>query len=156
MLATCACAQSCPILHDLMNCSSPGSSVHEISQATTLKRVAISCSRGPSWPRDWTCLPYVACIGRRILYHWRHLVAQIVKNPRAMQETWAGSVGKEDPPWRRACNPLRCSCLENPHGQRTLTGYGPLHGVAKVEAKSSGHEWATKHSATWEAYVGWL
>ena len=97
MLATCACAQSCPILHDPMNCSSPGSSVHEISQATTLERVAISYCRGPSWPRDWTCLPYVACIGRRILCHRRHLVDQKIKNPRAMPETWAGSVGEKDP-----------------------------------------------------------
>ena len=28
-------------------------------------------------------------------------------------------------PWRRACNPLQYSCLENPHGQRSLAGYNP-------------------------------
>ena len=26
-----------------------------------------------SWPRDWTHIPYVSCIGRRVLYHRRHL-----------------------------------------------------------------------------------
>ena len=28
-------------------------------------------------------------------------------------------------PRRRACNPLQYSCLENPHGQRSLAGYSP-------------------------------
>ena len=45
MLATCVCAQSCPVLHDPMNCSSPVSSVHEIAPATILERVAVSYSR---------------------------------------------------------------------------------------------------------------
>ena len=50
-----------------MDCSSPSSSVHRISQARILGWVAISFSRGSSWPRDQTC---VSCIGRWILYHW--------------------------------------------------------------------------------------
>ena len=40
------------------------------------------------------------------------LVAQVVKNPPAMQETgfgpWVGKI-----PWRRNDNPLQYSCLEN-------------------------------------------
>ena len=28
-------------------------------------------------------------------------------------------------PWRRKRNPLQYSCLENPHGQRSLVGYSP-------------------------------
>ena len=92
------------------------------------------------------------------------MVAQLVKNLPAMEETWFNSwVGKI--PWRRdrlptpvclgfpvgldgkesACNagdlglipglgrspggshgnPLQCSCLENPHGQRGLVDYSP-------------------------------
>ena len=35
-----------------MNCSSPGSSVHGISQARVLEWVAISFSRGSSLPRN--------------------------------------------------------------------------------------------------------
>ena len=49
-----------------MDCSPPGS-VHRISQARTLERVAISFYRGPSRPRDWThgfC--HVASIADRI------------------------------------------------------------------------------------------
>ena len=45
------------------------------------------------------------------------LVAQMVKNPPAMRETWVRSrVGKIT--W----SPLQFSCLENPHGQRSLVG----------------------------------
>ena len=50
-----------------MNCSLPGSSVHGILQARILEQVAISFTRGSSWPRNWTC---ISCIGRWILYHW--------------------------------------------------------------------------------------
>ena len=39
---------------DPMDYSSPGSSVHGISQARILEWVAISFSRGSSWPRHWT------------------------------------------------------------------------------------------------------
>ena len=39
-------------LCDPMDCSSPGSSVHGISQARILEWVAISFSRGPSQPKD--------------------------------------------------------------------------------------------------------
>ena len=41
-------AQSCPVLCDPMDRSLPGSSVHGILQARTLKWVAISFSRGSS------------------------------------------------------------------------------------------------------------
>ena len=48
-------------------CSSPGSFVHGISRARILEWVAISFSRGSSWPRDWT---HISWISRCILYHW--------------------------------------------------------------------------------------
>ena len=41
-------AQSCPTLCDPVDCSPPGSSVHEILQARVLEWVAISFSRGSS------------------------------------------------------------------------------------------------------------
>ena len=37
-----------------MECSSPDSSIHGISQARILEWVVISFSRITSWPRDWT------------------------------------------------------------------------------------------------------
>ena len=50
------CAQSCPTL---WLCRWPGFSVHGIFQARILQWVAISSSRGSSWPRDQT---WVSCI----------------------------------------------------------------------------------------------
>ena len=52
----CLVAKSCPTLCYPVYCSSPGSSVHGISQARILEGVAISFSRGSSWPRDRTCI----------------------------------------------------------------------------------------------------
>ena len=52
-----------------LDCSPPGSSVHGISQVRILEWVAISFSRGSSWPRDWTWVSYISCIGKQILYH---------------------------------------------------------------------------------------
>ena len=53
----------------LMECSLPGSSVHEILQARMLEWVAISFSRGSSQPRDQTRVFCISCFGRWILYH---------------------------------------------------------------------------------------
>ena len=50
-----------------MDCSPPGSSVHGISQARILEWVAISLSKGSSWPRDQT---HVSSIGSHALCHW--------------------------------------------------------------------------------------
>ena len=47
-------AQSPQTLCDHMDCNLPGSSVHGIFQARVLEWVAISFSKGSSWPRDLT------------------------------------------------------------------------------------------------------
>ena len=50
------------------------------------------------------------------------LVAQLVKNLPAMWEMWVRALGWEDLlDWI----PLWYSCLENPHGLRSLVGYSP-------------------------------
>ena len=59
--------QLCPTLCDLINYRIPASSVHGISQAKILECVAISSSRGSSWPRDRT---HISLHCRQILYHW--------------------------------------------------------------------------------------
>ena len=63
-------AESCQTHCDPMDCSSPGSSVHEVFQARILEWVAISTSRRSSPPRDGTCVYCVSCVGRWVLYHW--------------------------------------------------------------------------------------
>ena len=47
-----------------MDCSPPGSSVHGILQARILEWVAISSSKGSSWPRDGTYVSCISCISR--------------------------------------------------------------------------------------------
>ena len=59
--------QSLPTLCDPMDCSLPGFSIHRFSQARIMEWVAISFSRGSSWPRDWTP---VSCIIGRLLTLW--------------------------------------------------------------------------------------
>ena len=63
----CVCMLSRVWLCSSMECSLPGSSVHRISQARILERLAIPFSSGSSWSRGQTC---ISCIGRQILYHW--------------------------------------------------------------------------------------
>ena len=65
--------QSCLILCDPMDYSPLGSSVHGILWGRILEWVAVPSSLGSSQPRDQTCLSYISCIGRQILYHWHHL-----------------------------------------------------------------------------------
>ena len=55
-----------------MDCSLPDSSVHGILQARILEWVALSSSRGSSQPRAQTCISYVSCISRRVVYWLSH------------------------------------------------------------------------------------
>ena len=66
-VCVCSVAQLCPTLCDPM--SPPGSSVQGIFQARILEWVAVSYSRGSSWPRDRTWVFCVSCTGRWILCH---------------------------------------------------------------------------------------
>ena len=52
--------QSCPTLCNPVDCSPPGSSLRVILQARVLEWVAISFSRGSSWPRDGTWVSRIA------------------------------------------------------------------------------------------------
>ena len=61
----CSVAKLYQTLCNHIDCSPPGSSVHEIFQARILEQVAISSFRGSSQPRDRTLIP---SIGRWILY----------------------------------------------------------------------------------------
>ena len=58
--------QSC----DPMDCSPPGSSVHEILQARIREWVARSLSRGSSPPRDWTLISCVSFITGGFFTWW--------------------------------------------------------------------------------------
>ena len=93
----CACSvvKLYLLLYDPMDCSPPGSSAHCILQARILWWVAISSSRGSSWPRDWTC---ISCTGRQILNHWATwLVTRYLF--RTFLNTILGQKNKPYEPW---------------------------------------------------------
>ena len=60
-------AQSCPTLCDPVDCNLLSFSIHGILQARILQWIAISFSRGSSWPRDRT---WVSHIGGRCFNLW--------------------------------------------------------------------------------------
>ena len=127
-------AQLCLTLRDCMDWSPPGSSVHGIFQAGVLEWGAIAFS---TW--------YSRCFHQA--EHRGHALVSLDATRRD-KEVSAGV-------WGRGCsagdqrsipglgrspeggcgNPLQYSCLENPHGQRSL--WATVHGVAKSRARLS-------------------
>ena len=76
----CVCTkslQSHPTLGDPVHYCLPGSFVHEILQARILEWVAMPSSRESSQLSDLTCISYVSCMGRQVLYHECHLGSQL-------------------------------------------------------------------------------
>ena len=71
---------------DPTDCSLPDSSVHGIFQARILQWVAISFSRGSSWPRDRT---QVSCTAGRHFNLWatREVLLGISKRTRVTHQT---------------------------------------------------------------------
>ena len=119
-------AQSCLILRDPTDCSSPGSSVHgdspskktEVGCHSLLQGIfpaqgwnpgllhcryilyqlrEPACNAGDPGSIPWLGRSTGEGIGYTLQYAWASLVAQLVKNLPAMQETWVPSLGWEDP-----------------------------------------------------------
>ena len=155
LIRMCSVTQLCPTFCNPVACSLPGSSIHEIFLARILEWVAISSSRGSSWYRYWI---HVCCIARWILhcwttreasnallsafvliqpsFLWASLVAQLVKNLPAVQETQVRSLGWEDPLEKEMAThssilAWKISWTEKPGGLQSM-------GSQRV-----GHDWAT-------------
>ena len=79
--SVCVCGESCPTLCDPVDCSLPGSSVREILQARIVEWVAISSSRGSSWPRDQT---HVSCIGSGFF------IVEPLRADSKLKQAWCG------------------------------------------------------------------
>ena len=149
-----------------MDCSSSRSSSHGIFQAGILEWIAVSFSRGPSWPKDWTPV----CIAGR-LFTIRHQeipkyltyifsfqksfikfdcrndpyrtfqVAQCIKNLPAMRETQEArvqSLSREDPLQEENGNPFQYSCLKIPWTEEP----GRLQSKASQRVR---HDCVTEH-----------
>ena len=73
---TCVCVLSCFsrvwLCATLWTVAHQAISVHGILQARILEWVAMSSSRGSSWPRDQTRVSNFSCLGRQVLYHQCH------------------------------------------------------------------------------------
>ena len=72
-------------------------------------------------------------IGYPLWCSWVSLVAQSVKNPPAMLETWVQSLGWEDSPGGGHGNPLQYSCLENPMDRGAWVA--AVHGVTESRTR---------------------
>ena len=68
-------------------------------------------------------------MGYPLQYSWASPVAQLVKNPPAMQETWVQFLGWEDSSGKRKGYPLQCACLGNPMDRGVWRV--KVHGVTK-------------------------
>ena len=93
----CLVAQSYANLCDPMDCSWPGSLIYAILQARIPEWVAISFSRGSSWPWDWT---WVSCIAGRFFTIWTTREARINDLP---QFTMINYLLKVERPRPRLC-----------------------------------------------------
>ena len=84
------------------------------------------------WKREWQLLSCSEARGKRecgvVIWGtwWESQVVPVVKNPPAnagvRRETGSIPVSGRSPGGGHG-SPLQCSCLENPHGQRSLAGY---------------------------------
>ena len=70
VMYACLVAQSYLTLCHPMDYSPPGSFVHGILQGRILEWIAMPSFRGPFKPRDQTCVSYISCTGRQVIYHW--------------------------------------------------------------------------------------
>ena len=77
-----------------------------------------------------------------LLYSWASLVAQMVKNPPAMWETWVPSLGWEDMLEEGIATHSSILAWRIPMGRGAWLA--TVHGVAK-RSQRVGHDWATKH-----------
>ena len=103
-------AQSCLAHCDPIDCTQPASSVPVIFKAKILEWVAISYSRGSSWPRDPTHIPCVSHTGRQILYHlshqgslWRNL---LFSRPVLSNSLWLHALQQTRPPCLLTISPF--------------------------------------------------
>ena len=76
------------------------------------------------------------------------MVAQLVKNPSAMQETLGQFLGQENP-LEEGMVTHPSSCLEYPHGQRSLAGYSPW---GRKESDKTEQQSTAQHKG--ERYTG--
>ena len=76
---------------------------------------------------------------RELCTSGKELACQCRKLKRGGFDSWIWKI-----PWRRKWQPTQCSCLENPHGQRSFEGYSPQVHKGSDTTKVTQHA-AQKH-----------
>ena len=96
-----------------MDYSPPSYSFNGIFQARILKWVAISYSKGSSWPRDGTCISCVSCLAGRFFICWAIWVDFIIWKNKAKEGDsaewccWNGQCQRLLKAGQGTCNPHR-------------------------------------------------
>ena len=87
-------------------------------------------------------------------YSWASLVAQTVKNPPAMWDTWFPSQSWEDT-LEELMQPTPIFLPEESHGQRSLAGYSPWgrKELDMTERLSTHTHWLPKLCWTWNRII---
>ena len=102
-------------------------------------------------PQLWA-FPSRVLLGIGLVPGGDFLVAQTVKNPPAMWETWVRSLGWEDsPPGEGNGNPLHYSCLENSMDRGAWRGYSTWSSKESVTSERlSPHWWRSWKLCLWQ------
>ena len=79
-------------------------------------------------------------IGYPLEYSWASLVAQLVKNPPAMRETWVRSLGQKDPLEEGVATHSSILAWRIPWTEES-------GGLQSMGSQRVGHNWATEHTS---------
>ena len=106
--------QLCSTLYNPMDCRLPSSSVHGILQER--KNTGVGCHallKASSQTRDRTCVSYVSCIGRWVLYHWVTLKQAYYVSLflRSAQNSSFNSVPVSTVKWIKMEYGCQCACV---------------------------------------------
>ena len=129
-----------PWLLNSRRCSRPWGHTSKQERLGSCPREAQLSSLGSVHWVHW--VHWVKVLSREGIYVYSYawlgasLVAQMVKNLPATQEMWVWFLGEGKG------NSLQYSCLENPHGQRSLAAYSPW-------GLRVWHDWATNSHFSW-------
>ena len=125
--------QLCQTLCDPMDCSMAGFPVHhQLPEPTQTHVLWVGDAIQPSHPLLSPSPSAFSLSQHQGLFKWVSSLNQVaIERTRYAYETTRHNLcsrsksGKEKNLRGRHGNPLQCSCLEHPHGQRSLVGYSP-------------------------------
>ena len=129
----CSVAQLCPTLCNPLLFGPPGSSICGIFQARVLEWVAISCSRGSSWPRDQACVASITYIVGRFF------TAEPLGKPIYMWNCLFF--------WEKCTNKLKKGVFSLGYFQMDLSGYiFKEKKISKTIIKILKHKWICRRN----------